>query len=191
LKNIKYRKINILTYKRTHIGDPDKFGRFGIEDCMGQIRKFSFDAVIGIGGKSAEPRSFGIDGKINWVGIFPKKSKTIIRNSRAPIIEFEHFILLENNGPSFESHAPRLAERMYGGRRFLFKAYSEQEKIEAISILEWALKEITSQVPINQIASRKSFVRFKCKVENPKKQCRRLRQCRSPKQPIIRAKICR
>ena len=37
-------------YKRTHKGDPDKRGRFGINDCMGRDRSFDFNAVIGVGG---------------------------------------------------------------------------------------------------------------------------------------------
>ena len=37
-----------LIYKRTHKGDPDKQGRFGIHDCMGRVRSRDFDAVIGM-----------------------------------------------------------------------------------------------------------------------------------------------
>ncbi len=29
--------LRILTYKRTHIGDPDSIGQFGINDCMGRV----------------------------------------------------------------------------------------------------------------------------------------------------------
>ena len=65
--------MRILTYKRTHTGDPDINGVFGSHDCMGQVREYDFDAVIGIGGIGAEPRSYGIDRKINWVGINAKK----------------------------------------------------------------------------------------------------------------------
>ena len=39
-----------LIYKRTHLGDPDLFGTFGINDCMGEVRARQFDAVIGVGG---------------------------------------------------------------------------------------------------------------------------------------------
>jgi hypothetical protein len=39
--------MRILTYKRTHVGDPDQDGRFGIYDCMGRVRNYPFDAVIG------------------------------------------------------------------------------------------------------------------------------------------------
>src|SRR5437867_10741882 len=43
-------KLQILTYKRTHNGDPDVYGCFGIHDCMGSVRDLPFDAVIGVGG---------------------------------------------------------------------------------------------------------------------------------------------
>jgi hypothetical protein len=39
-------------YKRTHQGDPDNQGWFGIQDCMGSLRRRDFDAVIGVGGIS-------------------------------------------------------------------------------------------------------------------------------------------
>jgi hypothetical protein len=35
-----------LIYKRTHTGDPDASGCFGIFDCMGRVRALDFDAVI-------------------------------------------------------------------------------------------------------------------------------------------------
>ncbi len=66
--------MRILTYKRTHTGDPNASGLFGVSDCMGRVRDLNYDAVIGIGGIGAEPRSYRIDGKITWVGVSPNKS---------------------------------------------------------------------------------------------------------------------
>ena len=54
-----------LIYKRTHIGDPDATGCFGIRDCMGSVRSHDFNAVIGVGGIGREPESYGIAGKVN------------------------------------------------------------------------------------------------------------------------------
>jgi hypothetical protein len=42
--------VRTLIYKRTHSGDSDKMGCFGIWDCMGRLRNMAFDAVIGVGG---------------------------------------------------------------------------------------------------------------------------------------------
>ncbi|WP_157662703.1 hypothetical protein [Sulfuriferula sp. AH1] len=84
--------MRILTYKRTHTGDPDNNGSFGINGCMGQVRGYAFEAVIGVGGIGAEPRAYGIDRKINWVGINPKPSRHQVNG--APIISFEHFFCL-------------------------------------------------------------------------------------------------
>ena len=30
--------MRILTCKQTHTGDPDRFGRFGVSDCIGRVR---------------------------------------------------------------------------------------------------------------------------------------------------------
>ena len=47
-----------LVYLRTHNGDPDEEDVFGIHDCMGQVRSWRFEAVIGVGGMSASlPRT--------------------------------------------------------------------------------------------------------------------------------------
>jgi hypothetical protein len=129
--------MRILTYKRTHVGDPDAAGRFGVDDRMGRVRILSFDAVIGVGGVGREARSFGIDGKINWVGIGPTKRPQSDR--RGDVVTFREFWLLEETGPALEELAPRLARRIYGTRvRFLLTGYSAEEQAEAESILEWA-----------------------------------------------------
>ena len=103
--------MRIFTYKRTHIGDPDQSGRFGIYDCMGRVRNYPFDAVIGIGGIGREPRSYGIDRKINWVGINPKRTPR--RDGNGVEVTFEKFLLLEKHGPLLKILAPSLARRMY------------------------------------------------------------------------------
>ena len=57
--------MRILIYKRTHTGDPDpEHGIFGeaadeATDCMGKVRGYGFDAVIGVGGTGLEPQSQG------------------------------------------------------------------------------------------------------------------------------------
>lgn len=142
--------MRILTYKRTHTGDPDNDGSFGINGCMGQVRGYAFEAVIGVGGIGAEPRAYGIDRKINWVGINPKPSRHQVNG--APIISFEHFVLLEHDGPLLHIHAPNLARRMYeNGARILLTGYSEEEKSEAVSIISWARKSNHKQVGIPAI----------------------------------------
>ena len=68
--------MNILIYKRTHNDDPGNEGIFGKHDCMGRVRDYQFDAVLGIGGKTTWSDSKGIALKINWIGIGPKKLPT-------------------------------------------------------------------------------------------------------------------
>lgn len=106
---------------------------------MGQVRDYDFDAVIGVGGIGQEPKSYGIDGKINWVGI--NASKEHVALGYPSIVHFEHFVLLEDKGPLLSSLAPNLANRLYDtGARFLLNSYTQIEKNEAQKIIKWALK---------------------------------------------------
>jgi hypothetical protein len=153
--------MRILTYKRTHTGDPDAHGRFGVHDCMGTVRSLPFDAVIGIGGIGPEPRLYGIDGKLTWLGVGPRRS--LLPGLRAEIIEFEHFLLFEENGPQLSSVAPRLAERMYRGRvRYLTRGYSEAELQEAEALVEWCRREATPGAPSESTIGRSQ----RCKPVN-------------------------
>lgn len=87
--------MRVLIYKRTHKHDPDERGIFGIQDCMGQIRNWNYDAVIGIGGKSAWKGHTDIKYKINWIGLEPK---VVGSTKRGNLVAFAHFGLYEENG---------------------------------------------------------------------------------------------
>ena len=132
--------MRILTYKRTHVGDPDEKGRFGIYDCMRSVRSYEYDAVIGVGGIGREPKSYGIDNKINWVGITPTKSRS--RQFAGGEVTFKHFLLLEAQGPLLKKLAPLLAKRMYVvGARILLSDYSVDEQAEAEEIVKWSKRQ--------------------------------------------------
>lgn len=123
-----------LIYKRTHNGDPDATGRFGVYDCMGRVRAWNFEAVIGVGGTGAEPRSHGLDGKVNWIGIGPRKHS--VAGQRGPIVTFDHFVLYGSSGLDFERLAPLLAERIYSRNvRVLMRGLSAAEEAEVRRIL--------------------------------------------------------
>lgn len=100
----------VLIYKRTHKGDPDYQGIFGIHDCMGQVRNWNFDAVIGIGGKSPWHDDKDIAEKVNWIGIGVSKDFTW---GKPPIITFDYFCLFDENGRLVEDIAPNLYKYMY------------------------------------------------------------------------------
>ncbi|WP_454870411.1 hypothetical protein [Pseudomonas lini] len=135
--------MRILTYKRTHTGDPDPTGQFGINDCMGRVRNWSFDAVIGVGGIGSKPRSFGIDGRVTWVGRNPSWNPHPLGYGQ--IVKFESFALFEQNGPLLSSLAPYLARRMYEkGARILLKDYSQEEQAEAEALLNILLGNSSS-----------------------------------------------
>ncbi|MGD9722927.1 MAG: hypothetical protein AB7O59_21135 [Pirellulales bacterium] len=130
-----------LVYKRTHKHDPDERGCFGIEDCMGEVRKRDFDAVIGVGGIGYEARSNGIDGKVNWIGIGAHKHKAP-RGYRGPLVTFDHFILFEEDGPDFRELAPNLAERIYATLgQCSFINFDDDEQAEIDRILRLARRE--------------------------------------------------
>ena len=128
--------MRILTYKRTHTGDPNSAGQFGINDCMGRARSWDFDAVIGVGGLGSEPQDYGINGRVTWVGVDPTWSPHP-EGSRGLIVTFEHFKLLDSQGPMLAASSPLLARRMYEKKaRVLLSSYSDAEKAEAVAIIQ-------------------------------------------------------
>jgi hypothetical protein len=125
--------MRILIYKRTHIGDPDKKRQFGIHGCMGHIRGFEFDAIIGVGGQGTLPAKQGIAGRINWVGRHPKRSPNPV-DTRGPLVSFSpnNFRLFEQHGPFLSEVAPLLEKKVYGNRgRFFFRSFNPQEQKKA------------------------------------------------------------
>lgn len=106
--------MRVLIYKRTHTGDPDENGVFGIQDCMGKVRNWKFDAVIGIGGKAPWKGHEGIKYKINWVGLAPKE---IGSTQRGKIVAFKHFELYEEKGKNIADNFPHLFTHMYSRRK--------------------------------------------------------------------------
>jgi hypothetical protein len=103
--------MRILVYKRTHVGDPNTTGVFGVSDCMGRVRAMKFSAVIGIGGVGSEPINAKIAGKITWIGVGARKKR--VGGLRGPIVTFRHFVLFDRRGPFLDKIAPKLAARMY------------------------------------------------------------------------------
>src|SRR5882762_9674509 len=141
--------MGILIYKRTHTGDPDLKGSFGIHDCMGRVRDYDYDAVIGVGGIGQEPRSFGIDRKVNWVGISPKRKHG--HGTVSGSVTFKHFRLYDKDGPLLKALAPALAARMYRkGARILLANEKDAEYAEAAAILGWSSKQRQRPVRVEE-----------------------------------------
>ena len=138
--------MRILTYKRTHVGDPDRTGKFGVNGCMGNVRSWEFDAVIGIGGIGNEPKSHGIAGRVTWVGRQPKKQ--VDASGSGHLVTFESFILLDTEGPLLSDIAPCLARRMYEGRvRTLLDGYSSAEQADAEHVIQTLLGSTSKMLP--------------------------------------------
>jgi len=102
-----------LIYKRTHRGDPNPQGVFGCNDCMGRVRSWAFDAAIGVGGKHPDGGHEDLAFKITWVGIHARRTPA---RGRGPLVEFEHFVLWEDDGPDIRQAAPHLFRYMFQDR---------------------------------------------------------------------------
>lgn len=122
-----------LVYKRTHHGDPDSLGLFGIRDCMGSVRSWAFDWVIGVGGQGAEAESNDIARKLNWIGV--GAHKTYVRGMDDPIVTFDQFRDFGTGGPLLQPIAPNLARRMYEKRARAMVDFSPMELAEIKKIL--------------------------------------------------------
>ncbi len=109
--------MKILIYKRTHKGDPSPEGVFGNQDCMGRIRNWKYDGVIGIGGKAPWKPDSDIKYKINWIGLGPKK--VISPDLRGDQVVFDHFKLYEEAGENIKEKYPNLFRYMFdSGKRW-------------------------------------------------------------------------
>jgi hypothetical protein len=109
----------VLIYKRNHTGDPDSNGIFGCGDCMGRIRGYRYDAVIGIGVSDPWPGHEGIASRISWVGVGPRRIG-IHRNRGAPLIRFDRWKVFNSGGKVLRSFAPHLATHFYAKHRRYF-----------------------------------------------------------------------
>jgi hypothetical protein len=128
--------MEILIYKRPHACYPyPETVVFVTNDCMGSVRSWSFDAVIGVGGIGQEPRDAGIAGLLTWIGIGPHKTG----DPRRPTVTFDHFRYFGTRGPLLARVAPSVARRMYGNNARIVKdSLTPAERVEAETILKLA-----------------------------------------------------
>lgn len=163
------RRMRTLIYKRTHSGDPDPAsGVFGNAGCMGSVRGWRFDAVIGIGGIGPEPIRCGIAGKLTWVGIGPHKTG----DSRQPHVTFDHFLYYGEGGKFFETLAPTLARHIYDRNvRIIMDSLSDKERVETERILRIALRAPASPALLRRAGSAFAERRVRggddCRVRRP------------------------
>jgi hypothetical protein len=147
-----------LVYKRTHNGDPDSLGRFGIRDCMGGVRSWAFDSVVGVGGQGAEAESNDIARKLNWIGV--GAHKTYVRGMDDPIVTFDQFRDFGTDGPLLQSIAPNLARRMYEKRARAVMDFSPLELAEITRILAMVAGDgETAQVPQEETRAKRRVCR--------------------------------
>jgi hypothetical protein len=160
--------VRVLVYKRTHNGDPDADGRFGVYDCMGTVRDREYDAVIGVGGIGAEARRHGIDGKVNWIGIGPHWRSS--RTRRASVVTFDQFLDFGTDGPEFDAIAPNLARRMYRRKiRYVIGGIRDSELPEIAAILKLARRSAPSKGRTNGSSGMRGG--RECKTRSRRRKC--------------------
>ena len=138
----------VLIYKRTHTGDPNSEGIFGINDCMGHVRNRKYEAVIGIGGKQPCRGDKDIAYKINWIGIGPTQHDGNC-NHRGVCVTFDKFCLYDEKGSLVKDIAPNLYTYMYedADRRVVMSTSLPLDVYEeVVKILELAEKCPPSRV---------------------------------------------
>jgi hypothetical protein len=126
-----------LVYKMTHRGDPNSdLGCWGVADCMGQVRGYPFDAVIGIGGRSWWTNQTSRVGEIVWIGIGPHR--TSVEGKCGPEVTFDHFRSFSEGELMLSEIAPNLNRSMYTCR-FRLNGFSRAEEQEIERICELAM----------------------------------------------------
>ena len=102
-------------YRRTHKDDPCEHGIFGIAECMGEQRENRATkccAILGIGTQG------DIRGKLTYVGIGPKDELGKKDRHGNPLITFDNFCLMDENGPDLCKCACKLYKHIFIDRRF-------------------------------------------------------------------------
>jgi len=155
------KRPTVLIYRRTHTGDPDKKGVFGCNGCMGSVRSWDYDAVIGIGGIRPWAGDEGIARKVNWIGIGPKREPV---NSDNPLVSFSKFISWDEKGPFLIDCAPELYKYMFeqGHIPRTGKSFPDDIYKEILDLLDLADTAPPSQGELGDIKSNSS-----CKPQQP------------------------
>lgn len=156
----------ILVYRRTHTGDPGEDGRFGCNNCMGRIRDWGYDAVIGIGGKKPDPDHDGIKERITWIGIGPKPEDPTQEDrdrvkqwggdfGKTKIYTFDKFLLLDKDGPLVKEKAKKLYNYMFVDKKIPRAAKNFQNDI--YGVLKEILEELAKGTPPSQSRDTSGF----------------------------------
>ncbi|MBS2210172.1 hypothetical protein KEM09_02100 [Carboxylicivirga mesophila] len=175
--------MRVLIYKRTHKGDPDDKGVFGNQDCMGRIRNWDYDAVIGIGGKTTFKGDEDIKYKINWIGLKPQRFNS--ESKRGNYVAFSHFALFEEKGEEINYHYPHLFVYMYSSRKRFDMASELPSKVyeEVLKILD----SVKSYPPSNFEITDVKELESECITHDS--QC--INSCGEPVQLTIDEQNCR
>jgi hypothetical protein len=148
-----------LVYKMTHSGDPDsELGCWGVSDCMGQVRGYGFDAVIGIGGRSWWTNETSREGELIWIGVDPQE---IPGGRRGPKLAFAQFRYFQAGEKVLSEIAPTL-DRAMRNRRFMLYGFNRTQEQEIKAILKMAMRAEPSAILFTRAAIKKATNRQRC-----------------------------
>ena len=169
----------ILVYRRTHTGDPNKNGVFGCHDCMGVVRNYPYNAVIGIGGSKPDPGYGGIKERVTWIGICPNRANPTnedrdlmkLENPKfndfgGQLVTFKRFLLLDNDGPLVHDISPKLYKYMFENHRIprFAKNFSPEIYDELKNILK--LADHAPPSSNKDISYKSDSAKSKCSLSN-------------------------
>lgn len=112
---------------------------------MGKVRRWNFDAVIGVGGSHPDHGHEEIARKVNWIGIGKRK---VGDTPRGPRLDFNFFHRFDESGPDLEAQAPELFRHMFvekHRRQVLSQNLPAPIQNEVQRLLKWA--RTTKQLP--------------------------------------------
>lgn len=122
----------------THLGDPCPngiWGHSGKKGCMGRVRDYPYEAVIGIGGSTAKDN---IAGRLVWIGINPTRE---YKHDRT-LVKFELFAHCSNNKWSPIDKKWQFYKYMFGGKRRLQLSQNLKGDTKIISKINEEISEI-------------------------------------------------
>jgi hypothetical protein len=139
---------------------------------MGPVRRWNFDAVIGVGGRRPWTGHEAIANRINWIGVNAEKTKARNPKWRGPLVTVERFVLYKGDkGPKLRTLAPKLFKYMFEEkhvRAVMSQSLTGQMQNEITRILGLAhrhkrLRPFASDIVLtkNRRCSRRAH-QFKC-----------------------------
>lgn len=144
----------VFIYKMRVEDDPDPNCHWGVDNCMGKMRDWDYDAVIAVAGFNWEGNKSAVK-RIVWVGICPEKKPS----ENGTLVDFEVCRYFGENGPLIEEW-PSVSKRLFPtegkGARFFIADQKSKEWPEVMELLKKTLALTSSRRGSNNPKNRKA-----------------------------------